>query len=326
MKKKILAFVFILCLGLGGTALAACDVCGGDQQCDECLGMGFVMAKMYGSDELVQIGCTGANCDDGVCTACAQAQEAAVSAPEPASAPENHAFADPVVKNAVLQLLQKETVTREELRQITRLNLETDNANLVLEDLQYMPALKQLQLSGGEEARPSVDFAPLAACAELKELYVSGLGELENLNAPAALYDLWISDVQMTDAQAAAIGELKKLEILYMESVPMTDLSWISGCGALREVTIAFTGITDARGLETLDNLEFVAIEENAAQPDLSFLLGRGIQSWTPMGEYIPFEEWYTDYQQGDFVEPGLLDDYGEPSGGYHQNRGGGTY
>ena len=69
--------------------------------------------------------------------------------------------------------------------------------------------------------------------------------------------------------------------------------------------------------------LEFVAVEHNAAQPDLSFLLGRGIQSWTPMGEYLPFEEWYAEYQYGGFVEPGLPDEKEEAREGYHQHRGG---
>lgn len=560
MPKKVLSCLLAACL-LTGNALAACGVCGGDEKCDTCLGLGFVMAKIYGSDELVQIGCMGANCADGVCTACvnsepdyafadpavadsvrtmlgqehvmlsdlqsiteltvhtanetlsfedisrmpalrklsiwgaegtavdlshlaglegleevhvhgaknlsglsavqelprlsaltlqnvtvfpdlegflgrglttlqgedfdtwyaqytfmrgteceaeqkhsdamrwyqmssragnaealcamgrmfeqgkgvmanqaqalnlyaraadagsAEAQRHMIRlqatpaptpeptpAPTPVPTPSTHFFAEPVVENMVYRLLKKQEVTTEELGQITQLRLEATGSSLVLDDLKHMPALEKLNISG-VEGETDVDLAPLKACKNLKELAISGVGTVRNFSALAeagGVMDLFVSMVDLTDAEAASIGGLKQLEILYMDSVAVTDFDWLAGCTALREVTIAFTGLTSARGLKDLQNLEFVAIEHNAAEPDLNFLLGRGIQSWTPMGEYIPFEEWYTDYQYGSFVEPGYWEEseaageyqmygttgelYEDPRGGVRQNRGG---
>lgn len=52
-------------------ALAQCAICGGDGLCDACGGLGFVMAKSYDGDEMIQIACMEAHCEQGRCRACA---------------------------------------------------------------------------------------------------------------------------------------------------------------------------------------------------------------------------------------------------------------
>lgn len=74
MKKVRFAVLTALCLYvcMVSCALAQCEVCGGDGLCNKCNGLGFLMAKVFGSDELVRVTCVGENCDDGKCTACAK--------------------------------------------------------------------------------------------------------------------------------------------------------------------------------------------------------------------------------------------------------------
>lgn len=78
MKKlwvMLLAACLMIMLCSASGALAQCGVCGGDGLCDKCSGLGFLMAKVFGSEEMVRVACVGASCDDGRCTACAKVEK-----------------------------------------------------------------------------------------------------------------------------------------------------------------------------------------------------------------------------------------------------------
>ena len=74
-KTKALGVVLGMILSMSSMALAECPVCGGDGLCNTCNGLGFLMAEVYGSKEMIRIACMDENCNQGVCRACEKVSE-----------------------------------------------------------------------------------------------------------------------------------------------------------------------------------------------------------------------------------------------------------
>lgn len=126
----------------------ACDICGSDGLCDTCGGLGYLEMKAYGSDEMLQIVCTGENCAAGKCAVCGAGAEVAAVEEVAADAPQgSYTFVEPEVEATVREVLGKETgdITYEDLLSITELDCSSAGLTSV-EDFQFMPNLTRLDL------------------------------------------------------------------------------------------------------------------------------------------------------------------------------------
>ena len=211
-----------------------------------------------------------------------------------------YVFADPTVESAARAALKKEDGVRlitEELPGIKDLQLDVGSGGIVLDDLASMPSLTSVKIRG-VDATPNVDLAPLKGCTAMEALtliHVNEVKHFETVESFGKLVRLEMNDVQLTDAQAASLIHLGELLILNIENVPITDISWLSGCPKLAEAVITHTGVASADALRSLRALEFVLFDQNAAQPDLSFLLGRNITTEDSEGEFVNFDTWYSE-------------------------------
>lgn len=202
MKKRISLLLALCLLFLTlPCALAECSVCGGDGKCDTCMGLGFLMARVFGSDEMVQVACTGSQCAGGNCTACSIQDEAV-----PAGA--GYAFADHSVESAACEALGKSAVTADDLRTLTHLDVEILSGPVLLDDLKQMPALETLHIRCATSRKPIIDLAPVGDLSRLQELTVSSTGEVLHLNALLQLPKLQIITLEGTAQQLNLTGLL----------------------------------------------------------------------------------------------------------------------
>lgn len=324
MIKRILAMVLTLCVVFASIpcALAACDVCGGDGKCNDCLGLGFVMAKMYGSDELVQIGCPGKNCDGGTCTACADAQDeppatvydnlmqwvyGGSAAPSGAPAAQMHsdtdvyAFEDASVEQAVRSALEKEKITYADLKTVTKISisLDADVSSIALSDVAHMPALEELFLRCSEARPLEVDIAPLAGAASLSDLYFHHVKEIKNLGIVRqlpSLNTLCIANCAwLTDEAVSVLNGMEQLVSLTLSKTAITDISWMAELTNLVDVGLSGTNITDVSALAALPKLGIVSLDGLPDACDMTCLLGKDLDQIGGPVIIEEFDDWYAD-------------------------------
>ena len=201
--KKTISLLLAVCFVLlcAPCALAQCSVCGGDGACDQCLGLGFMMARVFGSDELVQVACGNPQCEDGRCTACG-GEEAPVSGA--------YAFADASVESAVCAAVGKSAgrVTPADLQSLTHLDVEILSGPVLLDDLKQMPSLEELSIRCVSTRKLDMDLAPLSALERLRELTLSTTGEVSHFNVLLRLPKLEIISLEGTVQQLNLTGFL----------------------------------------------------------------------------------------------------------------------
>ena len=204
MKKRISLLLALCLLFLTlPCALAACGACGGDGKCDTCMGLGFLMARVFGSDEMVQVACTGSQCAGGNCTACSGQAAPAANA---------YVFADEAVQTAACKALGKNAgqVTADDLRTLTDLDVEILSGSVVLTDLKQMSALETLHIRCATSRKPVIDLAPLGDLSRLQELTVSSTGEVRHLSALLQLPTLQVITLEGTAQQMNLISLLNQ--------------------------------------------------------------------------------------------------------------------
>ena len=69
MKKLALFVLLAFAMAFTGASAEDCAICSGDSVCNTCLGAGYQIVPLFGSDETVKIACTG-GCLNGACPIC----------------------------------------------------------------------------------------------------------------------------------------------------------------------------------------------------------------------------------------------------------------
>ena len=244
----------------------ACDVCGSDGLCDTCGGLGYLEMKAYGSDEMLQIACTGENCDAGKCAVCragaevAAVEEVAAEAVA-ADAPQgSYTFVEPAVEAAVREVLGKETgdITYEDLLGITELDVSLAKLTNV-EDFQYMPHLTKLVLRHNKID----DLSPLVGLTNLSELdlYSNEISDLSPLAGLTNLTNLELTGNNISDL--SPLAGLTNLVSLGLNSNHISDLSPLAGLTNLTELFLWYNSISDISPLSGLTNLSNLRLSGN---------------------------------------------------------------
>lgn len=248
----------------------ACDTCGSDGLCDTCGGLGYLEMKAYGSDELLQIACTGESCAAGRCAVCSAEAEAAVAEEAATDVPQgSYAFLDPEVEKMVRYVLMKFTgdITYEDLRSVTYLALNKEPATFL--DLAHMPNLTRLDLSfTGMD-----DLSPLAELTQLTvlKLRTNPISDLSPLAGLTDLTELELGYCEISDL--SPLAGLTRLTNLVLTMNAISDLSPLAGLTNLTELELGVNDISDLSPLSGLTQLTVLWLHDNAIS-DLSPLSG----------------------------------------------------
>ena len=276
--KKRMSVLLAACLMLlsMSCALAECSVCGGDGQCDQCLGLGFLMARVFNSNELVQVSCSNPQCSGGRCTACSGSEQAVSGA---------YVFQDESMESAVCAALGKgaHQVTPDDLRSLSRLDVEILSGPVVLDDLKQMPSLETLTLRCTASRKLDVDLAPVSELTRLKEFTLGTTGEVQHFNVLLRLPKLEIINLEGTAMQLnlnglldqglmtrSASGALVSFDGWYEQNIysqmfvqTADNSSLCSVCGGLGRQTLACKEC-DGKGASVCHACEGTGVGTNA--------------------------------------------------------------
>lgn len=197
---------------------------------------------------------------------------------------EDIALADPVIDQAVRQLLNKQasvvlssadlwTITTFEmpagatnyadLHYLSYLeNLTIDNGSFTnLSDLSALVHLRQLTVSNC--VLSSADLAVIAALPELRELTLDNcrLSNISNLSAAQNLVILKLDNNTIRDL--SALSGMTRLEALSLNNNAVTDLTQLASLSNLKELDVSYNALTSVAPLASCTSLWAVDISNN---------------------------------------------------------------
>lgn len=198
----------------------------------------------------------------------------------------------PNLRRLRMVLAEVETDMLPDLRGSTRLN-NVSIHDCGIRDVEWMAAdfVSTVDITGTDIA----DYSPLSQCDSLWYAYIDGLGEAKgdvSGLAPPALQELYLSNLQTEEIDLSGLVGCTRLSRLTLDSLPITDLSFLESRTGLQSLTLNFmprlrdiSAVSALRGLAELRITHCDAITDYTPISSCKMLRCIGIDraEWIPM-------------------------------------------
>lgn len=173
---------------------------------------------------------------------------------------------------------EAEKLSAEEIMGLTSLTIEHAQEIRNFRDLEYLPHLTSLTISGGgpeEEAKEVAIRLTEGALPVLQNLSVQNcrLAETEFLGQVQELRELYMEDCILEDDAGAFLGKLSRLEVLKISNMEMPELSFLENMPELKRLSLEGNGLTEVAPIALCKNLEELSLSDNKVT-DMSPLAG----------------------------------------------------